>query len=652
MTGGNSMASNTIRFSGLASGMDTDSVVKAMLMPQQSKIDRQKQQEVLLNWKKDAWKDMNNKINTFYSKYISKLRLESTFGKNIISNSNTSALNVDPSSNIPAGIHKIEITNVATSAYMQNAGMSATSTLKDTNTLKDLGVTVPTRIRVEKLQADGTIADAAHIIDIDLDPDLDRSLDYINTNQLNGTGLQLEVINDKIKLTASGSAGEGVTNVKLKVISNNPVIDGDFQGDASLFSKLGFSSSLSIKEGESVQSKDFSIIDKNTRLSLLGITSGTITVNSEQIHLANIGNIGELESAIKAADNSLNVNFDIGHKRFFISSKETGENAKIEITDSDSEDNNLKKLGLFHEGGAATLQGIKAEYTYNGATFYSQSNVVTVNGIRMTLLEKTTQPITISGTKDLQAVADFMKEFVEQYNTLLDEMNTKVSAKKSYKYSPLTDAQKADMKEGDIKNWEDKIKEGLFSNDPQLKEVTSMMRGIVGSAVSGGNYKTLAQVGLTTGNWKEKGKLIFDEEKFKNALEKDSEALVNLFTGGQNDFAAKSAYLEKNPGGDFELDLTDQEKANYLDATKGIATRLYEKISQEIRSTTIRSYGSFYNDKPIDDRIKGINERIYTLQKTYENLENTYYKKFTAMEKMMSQFNNQSNWLTAQLGGM
>lgn len=33
-------------------------------------------------------------------------------------------------------------------------------------------------------------------------------------------------------------------------------------------------------------------------------------------------------------------------------------------------------------------------------------------------------------------------------------------------------------------------------------------------------------------------------------------------------------------------------------------------------------------------------------------MEDMYYKQFTAMEKMLSQLNNQSNWLMSQLGGM
>ena len=56
-----------IQFTGLASGLDTDSIVKAMLTTHQSRIDAQKDKKTLLEWKKEAWKPVNEKINTFYN---------------------------------------------------------------------------------------------------------------------------------------------------------------------------------------------------------------------------------------------------------------------------------------------------------------------------------------------------------------------------------------------------------------------------------------------------------------------------------------------------------------------------------------------------------------------------------------------------------
>ena len=53
--------------SGLASGMDTESIVKSLLMGTQTKIDKQSGLKQQLEWKQDIYRDLITKINTFPS---------------------------------------------------------------------------------------------------------------------------------------------------------------------------------------------------------------------------------------------------------------------------------------------------------------------------------------------------------------------------------------------------------------------------------------------------------------------------------------------------------------------------------------------------------------------------------------------------------
>ena len=57
-------------FSGMASGIDTESLVKSMLSGIQSKIDKQNQQKQQLLWKQDMYRDVITKINNFKNKYF------------------------------------------------------------------------------------------------------------------------------------------------------------------------------------------------------------------------------------------------------------------------------------------------------------------------------------------------------------------------------------------------------------------------------------------------------------------------------------------------------------------------------------------------------------------------------------------------------
>ena len=61
------------RIGGLFSGMDTDSVVKAMVMNQQNKVDQLAQKKTKAEWKRDEYIDLNNKLRQFSDKFISLL---------------------------------------------------------------------------------------------------------------------------------------------------------------------------------------------------------------------------------------------------------------------------------------------------------------------------------------------------------------------------------------------------------------------------------------------------------------------------------------------------------------------------------------------------------------------------------------------------
>ena len=76
------MASNRIQMLGINSGMDTESIVNALLQPYQNKIDVQNQKQTKLEWKQDAWKDLNTKVSSFFNNYVSKLRMSTTFKGN------------------------------------------------------------------------------------------------------------------------------------------------------------------------------------------------------------------------------------------------------------------------------------------------------------------------------------------------------------------------------------------------------------------------------------------------------------------------------------------------------------------------------------------------------------------------------------------
>lgn len=528
------MRTNTIRFSGLASGLDTDSIVKDLMKVQQLKVDREKKSQALITLKQDAWKDMQKKLYNFHIKFTDKMRNTSTFSKTKVTNSNPDVLEIP-----------------------------------------------------------------------------------INTTVLEGT----HVINKVEQLAASAQ----VTSKQL-MINGQP---------ASKDKKISEITELRTSATETLKADDGSGIFK-TKTQKFTVTDPKGT--SKEIEITSDTTIGALEKELSEAMGGSNVRYDEKFGRFFISTKETGENQKITFSKVSGDD-------ILSDLGFEDKEGQDAIIFYNNVEIRSESNNVTVNGIAINLKATTDTAVNISSTKDNEAIYNWAKEFITEYNKLLDELNEKLDTKPAKGIEPLTSEERSAMSESDIKLWEDKINSSLFYRDQQLADFVRTNRNIIGDVhkfpyagvrtgenkerVYGesplGEYNSLASLGIVTGSWQEKGKLhIHGDEsdelysgytnKLKEAIEKDPDAVIALFTT--------------------------------------IGAKLYEEHNDKlVTSNDIKSSMKFYNDKLMADKIKDYEKKIETLEDRMYKMENMYYAKFAAMEKMMSKMNNQSSWLSQQLGG-
>ncbi|MEG2460893.1 MAG: flagellar cap protein FliD N-terminal domain-containing protein, partial [Clostridia bacterium] len=62
---------NSIRLPGLATGMDTDNMVKEMLSGEQKKLDRVKQKEQSIKWQQEIYREVIKDIKGFQDNYFS-----------------------------------------------------------------------------------------------------------------------------------------------------------------------------------------------------------------------------------------------------------------------------------------------------------------------------------------------------------------------------------------------------------------------------------------------------------------------------------------------------------------------------------------------------------------------------------------------------
>lgn len=318
--------------------------------------------------------------------------------------------------------------------------------------------------------------------------------------------------------------------------------------------------------------------------------------------------------------------YDEAGRKFIIKSKEYGnETVRFEgslLTDA---------LGVDPDSIA---KGQSAKVTINGAEYTPSSNKLTVNGIEITLLQKTETgtPATITTKPDGKKAIETIKAFIQDYNTLISTLNSKVSEQKYRTYLPLTAEQKKEMKEDDIKNWEARAKSGLLRNDEILVESLSSMRTLLSSSSVQFGDKTinLASIGITTGEYTENGKLYLnDETKLLQAIEDNPEQVMELFIG-PSDGSGKGIFDKM------------------YDDLLGTLGRISDKAGTSKYSSDLTT--SLNEQSTMGKELIDLNSRISTLAKKLTQIEDNYYTQFTAMEKAINRLNSQSASLAGFMG--
>ena len=226
--------------------------------------------------------------------------------------------------------------------------------------------------------------------------------------------------------------------------------------------------------------------------------------------------------------------------KFVLSSNEKGKGREISLGADPKDTTDAANL-IF---GGVSQDGTDGEMSilYNGVqtTITSSSNTFSIDGldIRATNTFNTGSAtaeggVSFTASADTEKVTETVKKFIEAYNAMIDEVRTQATTKPDSNYKPLTDDQKNEMNETSIKNWEDKAKEGILYNSSALKDLDNATQGIFSSMMMNGvSYDDLEKIGISfSDDYTAGGKIVFDEEKFKTAMDSDPEKVSDLFTG-------------------------------------------------------------------------------------------------------------------------
>ncbi len=327
----------------------------------------------------------------------------------------------------------------------------------------------------------------------------------------------------------------------------------------------------------------------------------------------------------------LNASFDENNQRLFVSAKESGVANDFSFSGTGGA---LTCLGLSEKNnGAKKIAGQDAEIELNGATFKSNSNVFQINGLTLTAMSVTDEnsPITITTQNDTEGIYDMVKNFLKEYNSVINEMDKLYNAASAKGYEPMTDEEKEAVSESEAEKYEKKIKDALLRRDSNVSSISSVLK----EAMSGGidiNGKTmyLSDFGINTLGY-------FDSpDNEKNAYHIDGDA-DDANTSGNAD--KLKTMINNDP----------DTVVNFF--TK-LSQKLYDKMTEESKSVDgYRSFGSFYDDKKMKEDYNDYTSKIAELEEKLADYEDKWYKKFAAMETAMAKMQSNTSAVTSLLGG-
>ncbi|WP_034566976.1 flagellar filament capping protein FliD [Flavonifractor plautii] len=393
-------------------------------------------------------------------------------------------------------------------------------------------------------------------------------------------------------------------------------------------------------EGNTVDEQGFRLDKDGKRFQEYELTVNGVSIGKYNKDTALETVLNDINSNTEAG---VSVSFSKTTNQFVFTAKETGAGGRVEIGGELGErlfgKVNVTDKDHYTAGQdakfTATINGQKMEFSRSSNTFDLDGMSITLNGTFEVKDGET--PVTFSSKTDTDKIIDVVKTMVEDYNAIVSEVKKAYSdmpLEKSdgSRYKPLTDEDKADMTESEIKAYEEKAKTGILFMDRDLSSLYSALRSAVAPGGSDGSFlrsigiKTSYEDGLTT--------LSLDENALREALEQNPDQVKDAFTKSKENGAASDGLMASIQK------VTDRYAAT-TGATKGI---LIEKAGSKYSPSAALN-------NTLLEQMKDIDKQVDKWQAKMSDKVDYYTNKFTQLEMLIAQMNSQSSSLAGMMGG-
>lgn len=585
------MSTPTITISGLISGLDTENLINQLMAIERKPVTKLTETKTDLQTKEDAWRDVNTRLVNLNNALIS-LKSTATFQSKTATSSNESiAMATAGSSATPAAYVLDSVTSLAKAHKVASDSVEATP-LQDTFTdSTKLDLPIATTAYLDYAAGKASLGEEApysgpkYVVSVNKSFSWQKLRFYATASLPSGTSITYEYSTD------NGSSWTAIAD----------------PGGSGTLIDLGAGSATQLKFRATLDTTNSNYTPEFLDYRFVNETeySGTFTINGRTVNVVS-GNTGL--SAVKDAINTAGagVTAEIIDHRLVVTSNTMGKDGAIDMID-DSGTKILQRLGILPGGNNDSTGGYQnevqaasdAEFKWNGMTMHRTTNTITglAAGLTVNLFSTSATSTTITVANNTQPVLDAVNTFVEQYNSTMDFIATKMG--KDVKDKPME----------------------LFG-DPTIIRVQQSLKSKATDRVAGLTpYDSLASIGITTTDpsqqlgFSKAGKLQVNSSVLENALASNMNNVRNIFA--------------QNSGG-----------------VKGVAVRLSSYVSTMVVSGTGIVTGK---QNTIEQRIKDIDTQIARWEDRLALREEILRRQFTNMETVLSQLQAQSEWLAQQI---
>ena len=708
-----------IRLSGMVSGMDTESLVSALVSSYKLKKDNLVKAQTKLSWKQEKWKTMNTSIYSFYSGKLSSTRFSANYNLKTSSVSNDKYAKVTASSSAVNGTQRLKVKQLASTGYLTGGKITAADGSKITGSTKMSDITGTTGGSV-------SIKTGSGITNIDITEDMNVN-QFVAKLKEAGVNASFDENNARFFISAKESGKDndfsltandanGLNALKaLGIYTVNKTDKAEYtrlaaltEGSDAYNTELeGMYTKVTAKDtAKSYADKYNAAKDKLDALAADDTWDHTYTLDeyvaklkTETPDILNAydkykkektdeegntvkdadGNVvyeydteamekdgvkEEYDAAVKrkASNESLIKVYDDNTKtiedtRDYVSigddgkavADETNEKVLQEVSDTNADRQTKAKALLDYKIAmaktaandtdntttsdttkAVRITGQDSEIVLNGASFTSNTNDYSINGLTIQAMEVTgNDEVTITTNTDVDGIYDMIKGFLKDYNDLVKSIDVAYNAASSKGYEPLTSDEKDAMSDDEVKKWEDKIKDSLLRKDSTLGSVLDTMKNDMARSFKVGDKSySLSSFGIATLGY-------FNSPENETGV---------YHIDGDKDDTKTSANTDKL------REMISSDPDTVISFFSQLSTQLYSDLGKKMATSSTSSAYTVYNDKQMNTQYSEYNTKISAAEDKVTTWEDYYYSKFSAMESALAKMNAQSSSLSGLFG--